>query len=130
MSKSKKAVLLVCAFIAVIMIGVIVLYTDTEKRIEAYNDFEFSNLDLSSVEDGTYTGSEDGGIVKASVEVKVVDHIITDVKIISHRNGRGKPAEVIANDVVAKNTIDVDVVSGATLSSSVIKMAIYNALTK
>ncbi len=130
MSKSKKAVLLVCAFIAVIMIGVIVLYTDTEKRIEAYNDFKFSNLDLSSVEDGTYTGSEDGGIVKASVEVKVVDHIITDVKIISHRNGRGKPAEVIANDVVAKNTIDVDVVSGATLSSSVIKMAIYNALTK
>lgn len=116
--------------IAAIIIGVVALYINSGKKIKAYNNFEFSNLDLSSVEDGTYTGSEDGGIVKASVEVKVVDHIITNVKIISHKNGRGKPAEVIADDVVAKNTIDVDVVSGATLSSGVIKMAIYNALTK
>jgi uncharacterized protein with FMN-binding domain len=37
---------------------------------------------------------------------------------------------VIVNDIVAKNSLEVDAISGATHSSQVIKVAVYNALTK
>jgi len=94
------------------------------------SDFDYSSLDLSSALDGTYTGSEDGGIVKASVEVTVKDQVITQVTILTHECGKGKPAEVIVKDIVEQNSLAVDAISGATFSSGVIKMAVYNALTK
>ncbi|HWT75354.1 MAG TPA: FMN-binding protein [Mobilitalea sp.] len=116
--------------IAVIAVGVFVLYNNMQKTASTYNKFDFASLDLSNVQDGTYTGSEDGGIVKASVEVTVKDHVITNVKILSHECGKGKPAEVIVNDIVNNNSLEVDTVSGATYSSNVIKVAVYNALTQ
>ena len=85
---------------------------------------------MTSVEDGTYTGSEDGGIVKASVEVIVKNHTITQVTILSHDCGLGKPSEVIVDDIVKNNSLQVDAISGATYSSDVIRMAAYNALNK
>ncbi|MDF2611572.1 MAG: uncharacterized protein K0R92_3046, partial [Lachnospiraceae bacterium] len=68
-------------------------------------------------------------IVKASVQVTVLNHAITEVKILSHDNGKGKPAEAITNDIVVNNSLEVDTISGATYSSNVIRMAVYNALT-
>lgn len=124
----KRILIVFGVFIALITIGFTVLYFTTKKSEAAYNDFDFAGLDLSSVEDGTYTGSEDGGIVKASVEVTVKDHAITKVTILSHDCGLGKPAEVIVNDIVKQNSLEVDSISGATFSSNVIKVAVYNAL--
>lgn len=88
----------------------------------------YQSIYLSKVADGTYTGSEDGTLVKATVEVTVKDHIITDITILEHQCGTGKSAEVIVKDIVEKNSFDVDAISGATYSSNVIKVAAYNAL--
>jgi uncharacterized protein with FMN-binding domain len=129
--KALRIVLIVVVLlIAAIVIGVSVTMNKVSKVTASYEEFDFSNLDLSTVEDGTYTGSEDGFMVKATVEVTVKDHAITNVKIISHQNGQGKPAEVIVNDIVAENSLTVDTISGATFSSNVIKKAVYNALTQ
>ena len=130
MTKTKKSLITIGIIFAVIATGILVLIINMGKNVSAYNDYDFSSLDLSSVIDGTYTGSEDAGIVKASVEVTVKDHVITQVTILSHECGKGKPAEVIINDIVAQNSLAVDAISGATFSSGVIKMAAYNALTK
>jgi uncharacterized protein with FMN-binding domain len=130
MTKTKKRLVTIAIIFAVIATGITVLIINMGKNISAYNDYDFSNLNLSSIEDGTYTGSEDGGIVKASVEVIVKDHVITQVTILSHECGKGKPAEVIVNDIVEQNSLAVDAISGATYSSGVIKVAVYNALTK
>jgi uncharacterized protein with FMN-binding domain len=81
------------------------------------------------VKDGTYTGSEDGGMVKAAVEVTIENHTITKINILSHECGTGKPAEVIVNDIVANNSLEVDTISGATYSSNVLRAAVYHALT-
>jgi uncharacterized protein with FMN-binding domain len=129
MSKAKKAIIIISCVLIVAIAGIVILIFSIGKTLSTYKSFDYSRLDLASVEDGTYTGSEDGGMVSATVEVTVKNHIITDVTILSHKNGKGKPAEVIVNDIVANNSLEVDSISGATFSSNVIKKAVYNALT-
>ncbi len=130
MKKLRIVLIVVVLLIAVTVIGIVSVVNKFNKITASYNEFDFSNLELSSVEDGTYTGSEDASIVKATVEVTVKDHKIAKITIVSHDSGQGKPAEVIIDDIVANNSVDVDVISGATYSSNVIKKAVYNALTQ
>ncbi|MBA7580983.1 hypothetical protein ES708_22882 [subsurface metagenome] len=54
--------------------------------------------------------------------------IIAGIELVKHRSGQGAPAEMIASKVVEAQTLEVDVVSGATYSSKVILKAIENAL--
>lgn len=64
----------------------------------------------------------------AEVKVTVNDHRITDIKLIKHRNGQGSWAEAMLTKVVDEQSLDVDAVAGATLSSKVILRAIAQAL--
>jgi len=86
--------------------------------------------ELASLADGTYRGSYDAGLVKATVDVAMTQGRIDKVIIVTHKCGLGKPAEVIVNDVVKKQSLDVDAISGATRSSLVILKAIEVALTR
>jgi uncharacterized protein with FMN-binding domain len=86
--------------------------------------------DFASLADGTYRGSYDAGLVKATVDVLMVDARIDKVIIVQHKCGLGKPAEVIVNDVVREQSLEVDAISGATRSSMVILKAIEVALTR
>lgn len=130
MSKGKKIIIIVIAVIAVVAIGIAVMFNNISNSLASYTKSDFSGFDLTKVADGTYIGSEDAKIIKVKVEVTVKDHIITEVKLLEHQNGQGKPAEVIIDDIVAANSLDVDAISGATYSSQVIKTAVYNALMK
>ena len=130
MSRGKRIILIIFVAIVIIAVGIGVMINNISGKLDTYKDYDFSALDLTRVEDGIYTGSEDAGIIKATVEVTIKDHVITEVKILSHDSGQGKPAEVIVEDIVANNNLEVDAISGATYSSQVIKVAVYNALTK
>ena len=87
-------------------------------------------LDLSFVPDGAYLGAASNGIIAAEVKVSVVQHHITEIDLISHRTGMGQEAEAILPRVVEQQSLQVDAISGATLSSSTILKAIENALTQ
>ncbi len=86
------------------------------------------DIDLSQVADGVYQGAYDSGPVIVDVEVTVKNHAIRGIKLIRHRNGQGAAAEPIIDKVVSAQSIKVDVVSGATMSSNVILLAIEDAL--
>ncbi|EHJ00280.1 FMN-binding domain protein [Clostridium sp. DL-VIII] len=92
------------------------------------SEINIKSVDLSNVHDGTYTGSCDAIFVGAEVEVTVKDKKITDIKLLNHKTEKGKPAEVIVDDVKNKQSLQVDAISGATNSSKVILKAIENAL--
>ncbi len=92
------------------------------------SEIDIKSVDLSNVHDGTYTGSCDAIFVGAEVEVTVKDKKITDIKLLNHKTEKGKPAEVIVDDVKKKQSLQVDAISGATNSSKVILKAIENAL--
>lgn len=129
MSGIKKVLLILGIVILLMTGGIIAMLLSFNKTSSVYNNFDFSNLDLTSIDDGTYIGMEDGKMVKASVEVTVKDHDITQITILSHDCGKGKPAEAIVQKITEDDSLLVDTVSGATYSSNVIKMAVYHALT-
>lgn len=84
--------------------------------------------DLSNVPDGEYMGECSIPPVHVKVEVSVRNHQVQYVKILQHDNGLGRSAERIVSDVVAAQTLDVDAVSGATVSSKCILKAVESAL--
>jgi len=98
------------------------------KYKKIVSEININSIDLSKVHDGTYTGSYDAIFVGAEVEVTVKNNKITDIKLLNHKTERGKPAEVIVDDVKEKQSLQVDAISGATNSSKVILKAIENAL--
>ena len=95
----------------------------------AVKEITFGNVDISDVPNGVYIGEYDVDFVYAKVEVTVQNGVITNIDILEHKNGRGSPAEVVVDRIVEEQKIEVDAVSGATNSSTVIKKAVENALT-
>lgn len=88
-----------------------------------------SNLDLSNLEAGIYTGECSLSPVKVVVEVYVKDKTIKDIEILEHQNGLGKKAETVIEQVIKEQKLDVDLVAGATVSSKVILKAVENAFS-
>jgi uncharacterized protein with FMN-binding domain len=130
MKLSRKRIL---SFVAVLLflIGLIfaaVYLKDLADYKKAVRDTTFSNLDISNVPNGVYVGEYDVDFVYAEVEVTVQNGVITNIAILEHKNGRGKPAEIVTDRILEEQKIDVDAVSGATNSSIVIKKAVENAL--
>ena len=87
--------------------------------------------DMEGKNDGVYRGIYDlsGTPVKVTLDVTVQDQNITAVNIIKHIcSPIGKKAEKIVERIIEQQSLDVDVVSGATGSSMAILKAIENAL--
>jgi uncharacterized protein with FMN-binding domain len=92
--------------------------------------FDIHTVDIQKVEDGTYEGEYKTTMVKAIVKVSVKNKVITELDIVKHDCGLGKKAEKITSNVLKAQSLQVDTISGATLSSRVILKATQNALDK
>lgn len=84
------------------------------------------------IPDGTYTGEGNGKGGKIVVELTIKDEKISDVKVKEHGEtpGFADALDKMSADMVAKNAIEVDMVSGATLSSTGIIEAVKDAFSK
>ena len=78
--------------------------------------------------DGAYRGVYDGGLVRAEVAVTIHAKNIQSVELLQHDHGRGAEAEKIVDSIVEAQSLEVDVISGATVSSKAILKAAENAL--
>jgi Uncharacterized protein conserved in bacteria len=123
MTHNKK---ITAAIVTVLVLGLALLVFLNLPKPVAASDAAFN---LVEIKDGTYPGSCDNGLVKVLVEVLVKNHSIVEVRILKHDNGLGKAAEVITDKVVQRQSVEVDAISGATLSSKTILKAIENALS-
>lgn len=83
---------------------------------------------LNTVPDGTWRGAVNWGIIKVEVEVEVAGSEISAIQLLKHDNGMGNDAEIITENVLSNQSVDVDTVSGATISSRAILAAIADAL--
>ena len=92
------------------------------------NDIVITSPDLNKIPDGTYQGTSTVGPVKVTLEVLMQNKAITSIQIIKHRNGRGKKAEAIVPRIIEAQSLNVDVISGASYSSKAILLAAENAL--
>ena len=97
---------------------------------QAVRETTVDEINISDVSDGIYIGEYDVNFIYAKVEVTVQDGKITNIELLEHKNERGKPAEAILGKIIDAQEINVDAISGATNSSTVIKKATEIALKK
>lgn len=124
----KKRWKILLGILAVIVIAAVGMMMYLQTNLNNLVNVEIGQIDLESIEDGEYIGEYSSPPVNAKVQVELKDGKITDIVILDHGHGQGKPAEVIVEDVIAQQKIDVDSISGATYSSRVILKAIEDAL--
>lgn len=86
----------------------------------------------SGIPDGTYTGEGTGKGGKIVVELTMKDSKISDIKVVEHGEtpGYADALDKMSAEMIAKNTLEVDMVSGATLSSTGILQAVKDAFSK
>jgi len=100
------------------------------KQLNQVDSLIMDEIQMSQVEDGIYIGETETILVKVKVKIEVKDSKIENILILNHQNGLGSKAEKIIEDMIKQNRYDVDIVSGATISSKVIKSAVFNGLQK
>lgn len=114
--------------VLVIVSGVAVIFLT--KGMGAVKKVELKELNLSGIPDGTYKGHFDGARWTNTLEVTVTDENITEIKIISPPSYvEDDFSNKLINTVRAKQSLDIDVVSGATVTTKAMLKAIENALS-
>ncbi|MBN1624411.1 MAG: FMN-binding protein [Clostridia bacterium] len=124
----KRIVIILVTVLLIILAAGIILINKIESDLESLKYFDIQEVDMSLIQDGVYCGSYAAVPVSVEVYVTVKDHLITDIHITRHINGQGTPAEVIIDSVIESQSLQVDLITGATYSSKVILLAIDNAL--
>ena len=124
-------------FLKIILVLILILFIAgagilfyLQKELDKLILSPVKNINLMEMDDGVYKGSYSAFPVSVIVDVTIKDHKITEIGLVEHSNGQGKPAEVITQKVIEEQSLDVDSISGATYSSKVILKAIEDALTK
>ena len=87
-----------------------------------------SAVEINTIADGTYIGVCQNKILFAVVEVTIQNHEITGIEVIEHKASYLEQAKQIARTVCLEQSLEIDAISGATLTSSTVLKAIENAL--
>ncbi len=102
--------------------------TEPDTTLEEFND-GMQGVELS---DGTYTGIADGFGKNLTVSVTIEANRITDIVITSHNERQARfyerPMKEIPTAIIDTQSLDVDVISGATYTSVGIINAVNDAL--
>ncbi len=125
----KKIILFIILFLFLVSLIFGAVYL---KKVADYKrdvkETTFGEINVADISDGIYMGEYDVNFIYAKVEVTVKNGKIISINILEHRHERGKAAEKIIDKIIGEQKIDVDAISGATNSSTVIKKAVENAL--
>lgn len=132
MKLSKKKIIS-CIVVIFLLVGLLCLalyLKSVSDYKQAVNNIVFEKIDITKIPDGTYVGECNVNFIYAKVEVTVQNGEIKNIDILEHKNKRGEAAETIIDKIADEQKIDVDTVSGATNSSTVLKKAVENALAR
>lgn len=121
-----KIIILMVLVMVVLIAGFTVF---TQSKLKALVQTPIPSVALDTIDDGIYEGNYSVFPVTVKLNVTVKGHEITEILILEHVNGQGGKAEAIADQVIEKQSLQVDIISGATYSSKVILKALENALT-
>jgi len=92
-------------------------------------------VDFSKLNDGTYHGAYEGGMYKwraNECQVTVSSGKVTDIQLVGSKDPGGKNTqhEMLYDRVIQGQSLQVDTISGATLTSKAYLQAVENALTQ
>jgi len=92
-------------------------------------------VDFSKLEDGTFHGVYEGGMYKwrtNECEVTVQNGKVTDIRLASSKDPGGENADfrMLYDRVITAQSLQVDTITGATLTSKAYLQAVENALVE
>ena len=126
--KKRRWINYIPVFVAVIFAGGFLIYNRLSENLDKLVQEPVGNISLEEIDDGSYEGDYKAFPVTVKLNVEVKDHKMIRIAILKHDNGKGKKAEEITDEIIDEQSLDVDVVSGATYSSMVILKAVEDAL--
>ena len=141
---NKKCIKGAIAFIVAVAVTVVMVYSTVqtvEKRNsiakqqakeQAKEQAAGSEVSTDNLRDGEYEGTATGYGGPLTVRITIKDGKLTDIKVISQTETPEyfNRAKAVIDNILSSGSVDVDSVSGATISSNAIKKAVADALRK
>ena len=122
MSKTKKVLLI--ALILIVLSGcALVKY---KKKIAST---EIQTINLKAIEDGVYEGFYDVYLINARVIVEVDSNKIVRIELVEHKHDKFS-GEPMIQKVLNEQSLEIDIITGATNSCKTVLKAIEIALSK
>ena len=124
--KTGPKVLLIVGIVIAALIGIMAI--GAFYGMGAVRRLAVNPVDLAGIEDGVYAGSFREGRFSYSVEVTVKDHRLQAVKSTGGRQAQDAVIQQIFARIVEVQSVQVDTVSGASLTTKAVSKAVENAL--
>jgi len=124
--KTGPKILLIVGIVIAALIGVMAI--GAFYGMGAVRRLAVNPVDLAGIEDGVYSGSFRKGRFSYSVEVTVKDHRLQAVKSTGGRQAQDAVIQQIFARIVEVQSVQVDTVSGASLTTKAVSKAVENAL--
>lgn len=120
----------VSIFILLLLIGIGGIFF-ISRGLSTGMNLVINDVELSSLSDGIYNGEYDVGRWSNEMNVAIKDHKIIKIEVVKDVSfSKPEVTEAIINRVIEKQNTNVDVVSGATVTSKAYLKAMENALKK
>ena len=123
--KFKKTKIFLGVLLVIIVIGFFVM----TRGIKEGKKLEINSVDISKLENGIYIGKYSKDRWISEVEVSVRGKKIENIKTLSQPLTPDVGDE-LSKRIIEKQNVNVDVISGATVSSKAYLKSVENALNK
>lgn len=122
----RKRIFLGLALLLVVMIAVTAV--SRYQEIGDLRRLQITDIDLSKVADGIYTGAYGKEVLAAKLQVTVAAGRISDIQVLEPSNGLGKAASQMISAVLSAQSLEVDIVTGASATSKLVLRTVEEAL--
>lgn len=129
--KPKNIGVLILLLFAVIIGYLFLSGAFEDKNLKRLKDEEIKQLDLSEVSDGVYEGIKYyNDEIFTKVEVTVENHEITHIIVIEDKTSKSAEVTGLIDEIIEKKSLNVDSVSGATISSLLLIFSVQDAVVE
>ena len=125
----KKILMITGGFLLVILLAAVVFRVRFNQMRIFFAEYTLTEVDLTTIPDGTYKGKCDKFLVSVDCEADIKDHTIKEIRIIDQKCGKGYDGKAVIARVIAAQKLGVDAKTGATGSSKCILIALERALS-
>lgn len=122
--------IMLCVVLVFVLVGAGGIFY-LSRGLEAGNHLVVNNVDLSTLSDGTYTGTYKAGRWTNEVSIKIKDHQMAQITLVKDVVfSKPDVADQLLQTVMQAQTLNVDVITGSTVTCKAYLKAIENALRK
>lgn len=121
----------VIAFFLFVVVAVGVMFVYMTRGMDELQEAKVRSIAPLSLKDGVYRGTFDSGRWANTVEVTIKDRKITDIALVEDVTfSRAEISDGLFREVIEKQDLTVDIVSGATMTCKAYLVSLERALAE